>query len=444
MIVDFLRGKMFASLDTGLNVVHVRDVARGHLLAAERGRVGEKYILGHANLSLTEIFQILAEITGLRPPRFRIPYAVAWLAAAGMRGRRAPAAGHAGGVAHGGPHGPQADVFQPGQGREGVGAPADRSAPGTGRRRAVVHAARLRRGHRTRPLPAHLVSRLTRRSRSNFYYAFLTLPRAAPRGPLRRLRFLPHRGRHRRPRRRARRRLPHGCGRSSRPGGDEVARCYTAGARPSHPIAQHLATAVRAFPIPREALEAIVDGVEMDLDGVRYERGRGPLSLLLPGRLRGRAGLHRDLRLLRPAGARLRRESRHRAAAHEYSSRRRRRRPGRPRLPPAGRSPRLRRERGRPPARPLQRCLRAAHGAAGRPRPSLLPPGARRLSRAPTRAPWWRPRSWAAIYFALLGEIEARRFQVFRGRITVPARRKMAIALRCWLAARLGAGRRAA
>jgi dihydroflavonol-4-reductase len=96
MIVDFLRGKMYASLDTGLNIVHVRDVARGHLLAAERGRVGERYILGHANLSLTEIFQLLADITGLRPPRFRIPYAVAWLTAAGLesaaRLRRAPPA----------------------------------------------------------------------------------------------------------------------------------------------------------------------------------------------------------------------------------------------------------------------------------------------------------------------------------------------------------------
>ncbi|HEU5320875.1 MAG TPA: hopanoid-associated sugar epimerase [Methylomirabilota bacterium] len=96
MLVDFLRGRMYASLDTGLNIVHVRDVARGHLLAAERGRVGEKYILGHANLSLTEIFHVLAEVTGLRPPRFRIPYALAWLAAAGMEsaarlGRGAPA-----------------------------------------------------------------------------------------------------------------------------------------------------------------------------------------------------------------------------------------------------------------------------------------------------------------------------------------------------------------
>jgi dihydroflavonol-4-reductase len=84
MIVDFLAGRMFASLDTGLNIVHVRDVARGHLLAAERGRVGERYILGHANLSLGEIFRRLAALTGRRPPRLRIPYALAWLAAAGF------------------------------------------------------------------------------------------------------------------------------------------------------------------------------------------------------------------------------------------------------------------------------------------------------------------------------------------------------------------------
>lgn len=86
MIVDFLRGRMFASLDTGLNLVHVRDVAQGHLLAASRGRVGDKYILGHANLGLAAIFGLLAEITGLPAPRLRIPYGVAWLAAAGMEG----------------------------------------------------------------------------------------------------------------------------------------------------------------------------------------------------------------------------------------------------------------------------------------------------------------------------------------------------------------------
>jgi dihydroflavonol-4-reductase len=84
MIVDFLAGRMFASLDTGLNVVHVRDVALGHLLAAERGRVGEKYVLGHANLGLAQIFTLLAEISGRPAPRTRIPYAVAWMAAAAM------------------------------------------------------------------------------------------------------------------------------------------------------------------------------------------------------------------------------------------------------------------------------------------------------------------------------------------------------------------------
>ena len=84
MIVDFLAGKMFATLDTGLNLVHVRDVARGHLLAAERGKIGEKYILGNRDLSLAEIGVLLSEITGIRPPRVRIPYWVAWGVALAM------------------------------------------------------------------------------------------------------------------------------------------------------------------------------------------------------------------------------------------------------------------------------------------------------------------------------------------------------------------------
>jgi dihydroflavonol-4-reductase len=86
MVVDFLKGKMLGSLDTGLNIVHVRDVARGHILAAERGRVGQKYVLGHRNMSLIEIFQALAGLTGLRAPRFRVPYGVAWMAALCMEG----------------------------------------------------------------------------------------------------------------------------------------------------------------------------------------------------------------------------------------------------------------------------------------------------------------------------------------------------------------------
>ncbi len=74
MIVDFLKGRMPAYLETGLNLIHVRDVARGHLLAEEKGRSGEKYILGHENLSLSQIFQLLAEISGPPAPRVKLPY----------------------------------------------------------------------------------------------------------------------------------------------------------------------------------------------------------------------------------------------------------------------------------------------------------------------------------------------------------------------------------
>jgi dihydroflavonol-4-reductase len=86
MVVDCMKGKMIATLDTGLNLVHVRDVARGHLLAAERGKPGEKYILGAENLSLAAIGGLLAGITGRRPPRLQVPYAVAWCGALCMEG----------------------------------------------------------------------------------------------------------------------------------------------------------------------------------------------------------------------------------------------------------------------------------------------------------------------------------------------------------------------
>jgi dihydroflavonol-4-reductase len=81
MIVNFLRGKIPAYVHTGLNVVDVEDVAIGHLMAAERGRPGERYILGHANLTLPEVFQLLAQVSGMNAPRFRIPYGVAYLSA---------------------------------------------------------------------------------------------------------------------------------------------------------------------------------------------------------------------------------------------------------------------------------------------------------------------------------------------------------------------------
>jgi dihydroflavonol-4-reductase len=83
VIVDFLNRAMPAYLDTGLNFVHVCDVALGHILAAEKGRVGERYILGNAegNLTLKEAFALLQQLTGVPAPRVRVPYLLALAAA---------------------------------------------------------------------------------------------------------------------------------------------------------------------------------------------------------------------------------------------------------------------------------------------------------------------------------------------------------------------------
>jgi dihydroflavonol-4-reductase len=77
IILDFLNGKMPAYVDTGLNVVAVEDVAAGHLLAAEKGRIGQRYILGARNLTLKQILGVLAALTGRPAPRIRLPHAVA-------------------------------------------------------------------------------------------------------------------------------------------------------------------------------------------------------------------------------------------------------------------------------------------------------------------------------------------------------------------------------
>ena len=74
MILDFLNRKVPAYVDTGLNLVDVRDVAQGHLLAAEKGKIGEKYILGNRDMTLDEIFRSLSEITGLPAPRVKLPH----------------------------------------------------------------------------------------------------------------------------------------------------------------------------------------------------------------------------------------------------------------------------------------------------------------------------------------------------------------------------------
>lgn len=83
IVLDTICGRMPAYVDTGLNVVHVDDVARGHLLAYERGKPGERYILGGDNMSLLQILELIAEITGQHPPRLRLPHnfvlPIAWM-----------------------------------------------------------------------------------------------------------------------------------------------------------------------------------------------------------------------------------------------------------------------------------------------------------------------------------------------------------------------------
>jgi dihydroflavonol-4-reductase len=83
LILDFLNRKLPAYLDTGLNWVHVRDVAVGHILAAEKGKFGERYILGHAegNWTMQEMLNMLEEITGLPAPKMKVPFWVALAAA---------------------------------------------------------------------------------------------------------------------------------------------------------------------------------------------------------------------------------------------------------------------------------------------------------------------------------------------------------------------------
>ena len=101
VILDFLKRRMPAYVDTGLNFARVMDCARGHLLAASRGRVGERYILGGENWTLARLFEKLAGITGIPAPKVRIPYSVAFAAGAastawaGISGRepRAPLEG---------------------------------------------------------------------------------------------------------------------------------------------------------------------------------------------------------------------------------------------------------------------------------------------------------------------------------------------------------------
>ncbi len=89
MVLDTMRGRMPGYMDTGLNIVHVDDVAEGHLLAFEHGRVGERYILGGENLPLLDILTRVAKLAGRKPPRIRMPYygvlPLAWLSEVAAR-----------------------------------------------------------------------------------------------------------------------------------------------------------------------------------------------------------------------------------------------------------------------------------------------------------------------------------------------------------------------
>jgi dihydroflavonol-4-reductase len=79
LIVDIVNGDMPGYIDGAINIIDVRDVARGHLLAARNGRIGQRYILGNENVTVGDFFKLVAETAGVKPPRLKLPYGVALL-----------------------------------------------------------------------------------------------------------------------------------------------------------------------------------------------------------------------------------------------------------------------------------------------------------------------------------------------------------------------------
>ena len=284
----------------------------------------------------------------------------------------------------------------------------------------------------------NLSATLTRRSRSNFYYAVLTLPRArrdalyAVYAFCRIVDDVADLGRDT-----AAQRTELGLWR------EDVARCFEPGPPPSHPIARQLATAVRAYPIPRAALEAIIEGCEMDLARGRYET----FADLAPYcyRVASAVGLC-CVEIFGYTDPRAREYAVHLGTALQLTNILRDvgvdARDGRVYLP----QKELREfgvtEDDLVAGRQSDAFVRLMRHQAAR---------ARQFYAAAERAyPVVDARSLIAaeimggIYRALLEEIEARRFAVFGERITVPARRKVAIALRCWACARMPRRPRAA
>ena len=280
-----------------------------------------------------------------------------------------------------------------------------------------------------------LVSQLTRRSRSNFYYAFLTLPRPrrealyAVYAFCRTVDDIADLG------------LERGVSVPALRADlawwrEEIARCYTPGAAPTHPIAQRLGAAVRAYPIPRESLEAIVDGVEMDLDHAGYETAED----LYPycHRVASAVGLA-AIEIFGYTDPGARRYAENLGVALQLTNIMR----------DVGTDARA--GRVYVPQEDLRKFgVTGEDLRAGRYTDAFVglmaqqAERARRFYRAAREA---RPRAdvrslvaaeiMGQIYWALLGEIERRRYRVFGERVTVPTRRKVVIALRCWSASRL-------
>ncbi len=77
MIIDVIKQKMPGYIDGGINIVDVEDVARGHILAAKKGRVGERYLLGNRNFTVQDYLKLIADIAGVKPPAVKLPYHIA-------------------------------------------------------------------------------------------------------------------------------------------------------------------------------------------------------------------------------------------------------------------------------------------------------------------------------------------------------------------------------
>jgi phytoene synthase len=304
----------------------------------------------------------------------------------------------------------------------------------------MVRGARLRAaaGQAGRVSLAGLSARLTRRSRSSFYLAFLALPR---------------------PRRAALYAVYAFCRTvddiadlGGEPAGqrtalarwrEEVARCYEPGPPPEHPIARALEAAVAAYPIPRAALEAIIEGCEMDLERTSYETAEDLYPYCY--RVAAAVGLC-CIEIFGYTDPRAREYAVHLGTALQLTNIIRDvgadARAGRVYLPQADlRAFDVRAEDLRV-GRHTEAFVRLMAHEAARARhfyraAQAVFPAADARSLVPAEI-------MGRIYYALLEEIEARRFAVFDGRITVPVRRKLAIALRCWAAARFGRARPAA